>query len=81
MRNVEIKARLGDPARVERELASLGARDAGMETQHDVFFHGASGRLKLRFSSRSGATLIHYERPDAAALRASEYEVATVADA
>jgi len=76
MRNIEIKARLHERRRVERELERLGARDEGIETQHDVFFHCHSGRLKLRDSSRSGATLIHYERPDSPTVRPSAYELA-----
>ena len=80
MRNVEIKARLGDWRRVESELARLGARDAGVEEQHDVFYACPRGRLKLRVSSRDGATLIHYERADAAAARASDYVLVPVPD-
>jgi predicted adenylyl cyclase CyaB len=81
VRNVEIKVRLTDRARVEAELARLGARDAGTESQHDVFYACRHGRLKLRESSRDGAALIHYERRDAAALRASDYELVRLAAA
>ncbi len=81
MRNIEIKVKPRDWDRVRRELARLGARDAGVETQHDVFYRCGSGRLKLRSSSRDGDMLIAYARPDAAGLRPSDYEIAPVADA
>lgn len=80
MRNIEIKARLRDRGRVEVELARLGARDAGRESQHDIFFRSARGRLKLRLSSRDGASLIAYARGDAPVLRASDYELVRVED-
>jgi len=73
-RNIEIKAHLRDRETVLAELAALGARDAGRETQEDRFFETARGRLKLRRSSRDGAALLAYERADAATLRVSEYE-------
>jgi adenylate cyclase, class 2 len=79
-RNVEIKARLGDRARVRAALVALGGRDDGVETQHDRFFAAATGRLKLRVSSRDGAALLAYRRADAAELRASEYDRVPVAD-
>ena len=80
MHNIEVKARPRDFGRIEVELSRLGARDAGVETQHDVFFRCAAGRLKLRISSRDGATLIAYDRADAAGLRPSTYELAPVAE-
>jgi predicted adenylyl cyclase CyaB len=81
MRNVEIKVRLRARARVERALARLPARDAGRESQFDVFYKCPHGRLKLRESSREGAVLIHYERADAPTLRTSDYALVRVADA
>jgi adenylate cyclase class 2 len=81
MRNVEIKVRLRDRARVERELTRLEARDLGVESQVDVFYASRRGRLKLRESSRDGAALILYERSDAPALRHSDYELVRIADA
>jgi predicted adenylyl cyclase CyaB len=81
MRNIEIKARARDWTRIEAELARLEARDAGIETQHDIFYACERGRLKLRVSSRDGAALIHYERSDAASVRPSDYSLLPVADA
>lgn len=80
MRDVEIKVRPHDWERVHRVLARLGARDAGVETQHDIFYRCSSGRLKLRSSSRDGDMLIAYARADAAGLRASDYHLAPIED-
>ena len=80
MRNVEIKTQLRDRGHVERELERLGARDAGIETQDDVFYRCPSGRLKLRESSRDGAALIHYQRSDEATERISDYEIVRISD-
>jgi predicted adenylyl cyclase CyaB len=79
-KNIEIKVRLRDRPRVEVALQRLGARDAGPETQHDIFYRAANGRLKLRDSSRDGAMLIQYQRADAAAVRDSNYRLAAVTD-
>jgi len=76
--NVEIKAYLRDRARVEAELRALGARDLGEESQVDVFWDAPRARLKLRISSRDGAVLIAYSRPDDAALRTSRYDLVPV---
>lgn len=80
MRNIEIKARPRDWARIEAALTDLGADDAGPEAQTDIFFACTNGRLKLRLSSRTGATLIHYRREDAARVRPSEYSLVAVED-
>jgi predicted adenylyl cyclase CyaB len=77
-RNIEIKVRLRDRPRVEAALVALGARDAGIETQHDIFYRVTAGRLKLRQSSRDGATLIQYDRADTAAVRDSNYRLVTI---
>jgi len=78
--NVEIKARLRDRAHVEDELRALGALDLGEESQTDIFWDAPHARLKLRRSSRDGALLIAYSRPDDPALRTSRYDLVPVAD-
>jgi predicted adenylyl cyclase CyaB len=80
-RNLEIKARCRDRARLQAELARLGARDEGVETQHDIYYSSRRGRLKLRLSSRDGATLIAYARSDSETVRPSSYVLAPVQDA
>lgn len=80
MRNIEIKARPRDWTRIETALTDLGAEDAGRETQTDIFYACRDGRLKLRLSDRSGATLIHYRRDDTAEVRRSEYVLLPLSD-
>ena len=67
-RNVELKARVADPARTLGRALALGATDEGVLHQRDTYFGRARGRLKLR-EEDDHAQLIAYERPDAAALR------------
>ena len=79
-RNVELKAR--DPDR-ERSLAvcrELGAEDRGVIRQRDTYFRAATGRLKLREEEPGGATLIQYDRPDAAEARTSRFRLVRVDD-
>jgi predicted adenylyl cyclase CyaB len=78
-RNIEIKARLRDRGAVLAALAALAARDDGIETQHDRFWSAPHARLKLRTSSRDGASLLAYRRADASGLRSSDYERVAVA--
>lgn len=85
MRNVELKARDRDPARsLERALA-LRAEDKGEIQQHDTYFAGARGRLKLREQQAGGSPLwdelIEYSRADSADARTSTYRRVPVADA
>ncbi len=62
-RNVEIKARCGDPESVRRVLRRCGAEFRGTDRQRDTYFHCASGRLKLR-QGNIERSLIHYRRED-----------------
>ncbi|EGJ12425.1 MULTISPECIES: class IV adenylate cyclase [Rubrivivax] len=73
-RNIEIKVRVGsiDPLR-ERARALAGGVLTRLE-QDDVFYAVPTGRLKLRRLGDGTAELIHYERPDTDAARASDYE-------
>jgi homotetrameric cytidine deaminase len=63
-RNVELKARDGDPARTLERALAAGAEDRGVLRQRDTYFGVARGRLKLREEEPGGATLIGYDRPD-----------------
>ena len=80
-RNVEIKARLGDPDATRRRVAA--AADGPPETleQTDTYFRVAAGRLKLRECSGRAAELIRYERPDTTAPADSRYAKTVVPDA
>ncbi len=74
--NVEIKARVADPAALERALLALRPRGPEILVQEDVFFACPDGRLKLRMLRDGRAELIHYEREAAAGPRPSRYTVA-----
>jgi adenylate cyclase class IV len=80
-RNVEIKARLGDPVatRCLVELAADGPPEALEQT--DTFFRVGRGRLKLREASGRGSELIYYERQDRTGPRESRFERCAVPDA
>lgn len=72
-RNVEIKARVSDLAKVEvqaRRIATEGPRDIA---QDDTFFPCAAGRLKLRELSPAQGQLIYYSRSDEAGPKVSDY--------
>ena len=79
-RNVELKAMDPDPARSLAVCRELGAEDKGVLRQRDTYFRTRSGRLKLREQEPGGATLIQYDRPDAAAARESRYRLTAVAE-
>jgi predicted adenylyl cyclase CyaB len=61
--NVEVKARLADPARARAALRAAGAVCKGTDRQVDTYFRCPRGRLKLREGDIENA-LIHYHRPD-----------------
>jgi homotetrameric cytidine deaminase len=79
-RNVELKAHDPAPARTLERALQAGARDEGLLRQRDTYFTVPHGRLKLREEEPGGATLIAYDRPDAAAARVSSYRLVPVAD-
>ena len=79
-RNVELKAPDPDPARSLAVCRELGAQDRGVLRQRDTYFKVARGRLKLREEEPGGATLVQYERPDAAQARESRYRLSAVPD-
>jgi homotetrameric cytidine deaminase len=80
-RNVEVKALDPDPERSLAICRELGAEDRGVLVQRDTYFRAPSGRLKLREERDAGATLVQYDRPDAAAARVSRYRLVAVEDA
>ncbi len=74
--NIEIKARVINPARL-RQLAE-GLSDTPPETieQHDTFFACSNGRLKLRQFTPASGELIFYSRADLAGTKQSNYALA-----
>ena len=79
--NVEIKARLTNPAQARDTARRLSGGDPDIIDQHDVFFASRSGRIKLRMFSDGTGELIEYHRPDTADIRTSSYRLVTAADA
>jgi homotetrameric cytidine deaminase len=79
-RNVELKAVDPDPERSLAVCRELGAEDRGVLVQRDTYFRARGGRLKLREEQPGGATLVQYDRPDAARARLSSYRLVPVTD-
>jgi predicted adenylyl cyclase CyaB len=80
-RNVEIKARLDDPAATRRLVESAAGRLPETLAQTDTFFRVDHGRLKLRELSGATAELIYYERADLTGPKESRFERTAVPDA
>jgi len=74
--NVEIKARVSNPLRLQTLAAALSDDSGTLLQQDDTFFHTPQGRLKLRTLAPTHGELIYYERADAAGPKLSRYEVA-----
>lgn len=76
--NVELKARLRDPAAALAVCRSIGALDQGDEEQVDTYFTMGRQRLKLRESSSGRHWLISYARPDRPDVRKSQYRLRAI---
>jgi len=77
-RNVEIKARVADPAKLTALAEGMAGGPAETLRQRDVFFNAERGRLKLRTINDASAELIYYERDDAPRPRESAYSLAPI---
>ena len=75
-RNVEIKARLRDPARTHALAQAISDREPVVFSQRDVFFPCEAGRLKLRHLGPAQGQLIFYRRADSTGPKTSTYEIA-----
>ena len=71
--NIEIKARVADPARKRALAERLAGTPPTVLQQEDTFFPGARGRLKLRQFSPTHGELISYHRADVAGTKQSHY--------
>lgn len=78
-RNVEIKARVGDPAQLLARVRAIAERGPVEIRQDDTFYPCASGRLKLRVLADDEGQLIHYHRPDALDPKESRYTIVATA--
>lgn len=74
-RNIEIKARVVDPAALRQRALALATAPEQQLEQDDSFFvlPAGRGRLKLRQFADGSAELIHYQRADDAGAKASDY--------
>ncbi|MCP3984387.1 MAG: class IV adenylate cyclase [bacterium] len=76
--NIEIKARCADLASARARAEAIATSWVGAERQVDTYFCTRRGRLKLRESSRAGAQLIPYLRPDQQGPKRSDYQLVPV---
>jgi predicted adenylyl cyclase CyaB len=81
MTNLEFKARLRNPATIHAVLAKHDIPLAATLRQTDTYFQIENGRLKLREIEGEKPQLIFYVRPDAAAVKRSDYLIAPVSAA
>lgn len=72
-RNIEIKARVADPAGLAAKAAAIADEGPVAIFQDDTFFRSEAGRLKLRDFGDGTGELIHYFRPDQAGPKLSSY--------
>lgn len=78
--NIEIKARLRDPAELCRRAAALSDVPVQVIPQEDTFFNIPHGRLKLRVLAPDQGQLIYYERTDTAGPKRSNYFISLTND-
>ena len=76
MRNVEIKARIGDLSTLFDRAKGIADSGPVEILQDDTFFACERGRLKLREFHAEAGELIFYRRPDSSAPKVSEYLIA-----
>lgn len=77
-RNIEIKIRLEEPAKVRTIALANATRGPEDESQVDTYYRvdpSGEQRIKVRASDRHGLQLIRYCRPEVAGVRPSEYSL------
>ena len=79
-RNVEIKARVADPARLRDLALAMGDGPGQLIIQKDTFYNAREGRLKLREFGDGTGELIAYSRPDHEGPKTSSYVISRTAD-
>jgi len=80
LKNVEIKARVGNPARIKTLAGALARTPSQLIVQEDIFFVVPRGRLKLRIFSTNSAELIYYEREDGPSPKESRYSLSRTSE-
>jgi len=79
--NIEIKARVSDPAALLTRARKLTGAEPDVILQTDTFFHVETGRLKIREFADGTGELISYHRPDAEGPKTSSYAIFPTPDA
>lgn len=74
-RNIEIKARVAEPAALEAAASRLADRGPDLIKQDDTFFVCSNGRLKLRDFGDGQGELIFYRRADSSGPKTSFYRI------
>ncbi|MBW2704632.1 MAG: class IV adenylate cyclase [Deltaproteobacteria bacterium] len=74
-RNVEIKARVNQPAQLRELALALGDGPGQLIRQKDTFYNAPLGRLKLREFGDGTGELIAYNRPDQEGPKTSQYSL------
>lgn len=72
-RNIEIKARIDDPASCAARAAAIADKGPIIIEQDDTFFRCIGGRLKLRAFADGTGELIYYRRPNVQGPKESFY--------
>ncbi|XP_077356949.1 uncharacterized protein LOC144003991 isoform X2 [Festucalex cinctus] len=78
--NVEIKAKVSQPLQFAKVASQLSQSEGSIIRQHDTFFHGRQGRLKLRDFMDGSGQLIFYERLDTDGPKLSRYSISPTSD-
>jgi predicted adenylyl cyclase CyaB len=78
--NIEIKARVDDPAALLERVRRHSDAPAQQLQQDDTFFHCRAGRLKLRDFGDGTGELIAYRRADESGPKASQYRISPTQD-
>jgi len=78
--NVEIKAKVRNPARLRSLAEALALTPGQLIVQDDTFFTVPYGRLKLRKFSSKSAELIYYEREDGPGPKESRYSISRTSE-
>ncbi|CAI5443787.1 unnamed protein product [Caenorhabditis angaria] len=75
-RNVEIKAKVKDHAKLVARAVELSGNRPVLLKQHDIFYESPKGRLKMRSVEENGVAkteLIWYDRPNVAGPKLSDF--------
>ena len=78
--NVEIKARVRKPERMESIAAEIADSGPVNIEQEDIFFNCSRGRLKLRKFSDKEGELIYYDRDDKAQATECNYSIIRISE-